>query len=55
MSERTKELGKLYVHSLSIESMYEYKVHGPHGSNFSWGMASPNHMAHRPCIYEYFQ
>ena len=35
MSERTKELGKLadtmYAHSLSIESMYEYKVHGTYG------------------------
>ncbi len=40
MSERTKELGKLvdtmYAHSLRIESMYEYKVHGPYGEvNFS--------------------
>ncbi len=42
MSERTKELGKLaytmYAHSLSIESMYEYKVHGTWQVGTIWPM-----------------
>ena len=25
----------MYAHSLSIDSMYEYKVHGPHGSDMA--------------------
>ncbi len=38
MSEETKEVPQLadttYAHTLVIKSTYEYKVHGPYGSNF---------------------
>ena len=41
MSEKAKEVPQLadasYVHTLVIKSTHEYKVHGPHGSNFTDG------------------
>ncbi len=52
MSEKTKEVPRLadatYAHTLVIKSTHESKVHGP------YGMESSNHMAHGPCIHEYF-
>ncbi len=39
-SDRITEIPELadltYAHTLVIKSTYEYKVHGPYGSNLTW-------------------